>query len=78
MYWNYRIVDVTDDRDDGQYLEVREVFYDSKDRPMGHTPATIGGENLVEIVRMIKRISHDLQKFPVVLNTNDFTGDMSE
>jgi hypothetical protein len=31
------------------YLEIREVFYDNLGEPLGHTRATVGGENIEEV-----------------------------
>ncbi len=48
MTWNLRLVDMTETIDE-PYIELREVFYDQVGKPLGHTTATIGGENLKEI-----------------------------
>jgi hypothetical protein len=34
---------------DDFYIEVREVFYDNLGKPLGHTRATSGGENVEEV-----------------------------
>jgi hypothetical protein len=34
---------------DEPYIEIREVFYDTLGKPLGHTTATVGGENVTEI-----------------------------
>jgi hypothetical protein len=34
---------------DEKYMEIREVFYDNLGKPLGHTTATMGGENQEEI-----------------------------
>jgi hypothetical protein len=48
MTWNLRLVDMTETIDE-PYIEIREVFYDQVGKPLGHTTATIGGENQKEI-----------------------------
>lgn len=50
MTWNLRLVEMSDpDYPENPYIEIREVFYDQVGKPLGHTGATIGGENLEEI-----------------------------
>jgi hypothetical protein len=34
---------------DEEYIEIREVFYDNLGKPLGHTRATAGGENVEEV-----------------------------
>ena len=46
--WNHRIVDVSDGVEEPIY-EIREVFYNSKGLPYGHSDAAIVGENLEEM-----------------------------
>jgi len=48
MTWNLRLVDMTESPDD-PYIEIREVFYDQVGKPLGHTTATMGGEDQQEI-----------------------------
>ena len=45
MTWNLRLVEMADE----PYIEIREVFYDTLGKPLGHTTATVGGENVTEI-----------------------------
>jgi hypothetical protein len=50
MTWNLRLVNMEDEDLPGQpYVEVREVFYDTLGKPLGHTTATMGGEDAKEI-----------------------------
>jgi hypothetical protein len=44
---------VEEDCADDLYLEIREVFYDNLGKPLGHTRATSGGENIEEIRRYL-------------------------
>ena len=54
MTWNLRLVEmVEEDCADDLYLEIREVFYDQLGKPLGHTKATSGGENIEEIRRYL-------------------------
>ena len=48
--WNLRLVNMTDKEfSDDPYLEIREVFYDSLGKPLGHTTATMSGEDAAEV-----------------------------
>lgn len=50
MTWNLRLVNMTaEDFGDDLYIEIREVFYDSIGKPLGHTTATMSGEDVAEI-----------------------------
>jgi len=50
MTWNLRLVQMSnDERLNGVYIEIREVFYDNLGKPLGHTRATAGGENVEEV-----------------------------
>jgi hypothetical protein len=50
MTWNLRLVHMTDpDYPNDDYVEIREVFYDAIGKPLGHTTATMSGEDAEEI-----------------------------
>jgi len=50
MTWNLRLVDMSNEEyPDDPYIEIREVFYDQLGKPLGHTIATVSGENAEEI-----------------------------
>ena len=50
MTWNLRLVEMmAEGCQDERYIEIREVFYDQVGKPLGHTTATVGGENVEEI-----------------------------
>ena len=54
MTWNLRLVQMSNDEClDEEYIEIREVFYDNLGKPLGHTRATAGGENVEEIRRYL-------------------------
>jgi hypothetical protein len=48
MTWNLRLVNMTEIPDE-PYIEIREVFYDQVGKPLGHTVATMSGEDKDEI-----------------------------
>jgi hypothetical protein len=50
MTWNLRLVQITTpEYPDEPYIEIREVFYDTLGKPLGHTTATMGGEDIAEV-----------------------------
>jgi hypothetical protein len=50
MTWNLRLVSMGDkDFEEDPYIEIREVFYDPIGKPLGHTTATMSGEDTAEI-----------------------------
>jgi hypothetical protein len=44
------------------YFEIREVFYDTMGKPMGHSKAAIGGEDRLELDRYIELAKLALDK----------------
>jgi hypothetical protein len=54
MTWNLRLVEMVEEEcQDDLYIEVREVFYDNLGKPLGHTRATMGGEDVEEVRRYL-------------------------
>jgi len=50
MTWNLRLVEMTDpEYPDEAYIEIREVYYDQMGKPMGHSAATMGGQDKDEV-----------------------------
>ena len=50
MTWNLRLVSMGDqDFEEDPYVEIREVFYDTLGKPLGHTTATMSGEDAAEV-----------------------------
>ena len=63
MTWNLRLVNLTDpEYPEDDYIEIREVFYDTMGKPMGHTAATMGGENKTEIKNYLEWALEALEK----------------
>jgi len=63
MTWNLRLVDMKDpEYPDQNYVEIREVFYDTMGKPMGHTTATLGGENKQDIKQYLEWALEALEK----------------
>jgi hypothetical protein len=45
MSWNYRVVHFEDDiGEDGNYYEIKEVFYDVSGKPVGYSDAVCGSD----------------------------------
>ena len=50
MTWNLRLVNMESEEALGEkYIEIREVYYDQVGKPLGHSAATMGGEDKDEI-----------------------------
>ena len=58
--WNYRAVKFKEDEE--EYLEIREVYYDTLGNPMGHCSATVSGETLGELETVLQMMSSALGK----------------
>ena len=63
MTWNLRLVNMSNAYED--YFEIREVFYDTMGKPMGHSKAAIGGEDRLEVDRYIELAKLALDK-PII------------
>ena len=60
MTWNLRLVNMSNSYED--YFEIREVFYDTMGKPIGHSDAAIGGEDRLEVDRYIEMAKEALDK----------------
>ena len=69
MTWNLRLVDMSNPYED--YFEIREVFYDTMGKPIGHTKAAIGGEDRIEVDRYIELALQALKKPTLKFAKND-------
>ena len=74
--WNHRIVDVSDGVEEPIY-EIREVFYNSKGLPYGHSDAAIVGENLEEMQEVLYHFAEAFNK-PILNSTTDFHNDIND
>ena len=74
MTWNLRLVNMSNPYED--YFEIREVYYDTMGKPIGHSKAAIGGEDRLEIDRYIELAKLALDK-PIIkfLNTEESNQD---
>lgn len=77
MTWNLRLVQMSNDEClDDFYIEVREVFYDNLGKPLGHTRATSGGENVEEVRQYLTWSLEALDK--PILTFGESNGDSSQ
>jgi len=60
MTWNLRLVNMSSPYED--YFEIREVYYDTMGKPIGHSNASIGGEDRLEVDRYIQMCKEALDK----------------
>ncbi len=67
MTWNLRLVNMSNPYED--YFEIREVFYDTMGKPIGHSKAAIGGEDRLEVDRYIELAKLALDK-PIIKFAN--------
>ena len=67
MTWNLRLVNMSNPYED--YFEIREVYYDNMGKPVGHSRASIGGEDRLEVDRYIELAKLALDK-PIIKFTN--------
>jgi hypothetical protein len=50
MTWNLRLVEMTSaEYPEEPYIEIREVYYDNMGKPLGHSAATMGGQDKDEV-----------------------------
>lgn len=65
MTWNYRIIDW---EEDGGYMAIHEVFYDSKGEVEFYTerPIEVAGGNKTEILNQLGMMTKDAKKHPIL------------
>lgn len=72
MHWNYRVVFMEDDKWGDQWQELREVFYNEKNEPVGHSSTTVMGDSPEEITECLRLMGEATSK--PVLKAEDFIG----
>ena len=63
--WNYRVVKFKEEETEEEFLEIREVYYDTIGKPLGHCSATAGGNSLQEIKNALSLMALALDK-PII------------
>ena len=71
--WNYRVVDIAAD-DELPIYEIREVYYNKKGEPFGHSEATVVGESTSEMREVIETMELAFKK-PILMASVDFEND---
>lgn len=59
--WNYRVVRFKDDIE-GEYLEIKEVFYNRDGSLAGYSDATVGAESIESIMNVLDMMREDAHK----------------
>lgn len=62
MSWNYRVVRMKGIDEEPDYYEIREVYYHRDGTLMGHCEATVSGESLPEIMRVLEMMKQDAHR----------------
>jgi len=75
-YWNFRLIDLSDENGGEPYIELREVFYDDEGVPIGHGSPAIGAES-VESMREVMRW-HALALDKPVMQKSEFIGSFDD
>lgn len=61
MSWNYRVVRFQDEIE-GEYLEIKEVYYHKDGSLMGYCDATVGGGSLSDIMQVLATMRQDAHR----------------
>lgn len=64
MSWNYRVVRFQDEVE-GEYLEVKEVYYDIDGSLMGYCDATVGAGSVDGLLEVMDMMLADIKK-PII------------
>ena len=76
MTWNLRLVNMSNPYED--YFEIREVYYDTMGKPIGHSSAAIGGKDRLEVDRYIELAKLALDKHILKFADNEDTSKDTE
>jgi hypothetical protein len=76
MYWNHRLVDLSEDNEGEPWLEVQEVYYNEKDEPCGYCDPCVGGETLDEVRTQVQRFAECIEQ--PILKKTDFVGKLTD
>ena len=60
--WNYRVIKFKEEETKEEFLEIREVYYDTLGKPMGYCNTTIVGETLGELESVLQMMTLALSK----------------
>jgi hypothetical protein len=71
MYWNHRVVDMSENEDD-PFFEIQEVYYNEAGEPCAYCDPCVGGGDMDEIQTQLTRFYDCLER--PVLKKSDFVG----
>jgi len=74
MYWNHRVVDMSEENEGNPLFELREVFYDGDTgKPKGHGDVALMSDTMEGLTEMVDRLKEALAQ--PVLKPEDFRGE---
>ena len=56
MYWNYRFVRESADEEADEWIELKEVYYDTDNKIIGYADAHVGGLNEEQVKHVAERV----------------------
>ena len=75
MYWNHRVVDMSEENEGNPLFEIREVFYDGDtDKPRKHGELLPMSDTMEGLTEMVDRLKEALAQ--PVLKPEDFRGEV--
>lgn len=73
MSWNYRVIKFEDDiGEDGNYYEIKEVFYDAAGKPVGYSDAVCGSDTYEGLFKCMSMMQSAHAK--PIINEKEFYG----
>lgn len=73
MFWNYRIVNLKSQNGGEDWYCIREVYYDEKKKPEGHSEPCVGSESLEDLKNVLDMVKKATKL--AVLQESDFPDD---
>ena len=61
MYWNHRIVQMSEGSNDDPWCELREVYYNDDNSIAGHASPCLGSEYPEQIIEVLQRMIDDIK-----------------
>lgn len=73
MYWNHRVVDMSEENGGEPLFEIREVYYEDNGMPSGHCETPVMSETMEGLAQTLDRMKEALAQ--PVLKPEDFKGE---
>ena len=74
MYWNHRVVDMSEENEGYPLFEIREVYYEDNGMPTGHGETSVMSDTMEGLAEMVGRLKEALAQ--PVLKPEDFRGEV--